>query len=66
MCSEGLYWRCHRRLVSDYLLAQGITVQHIMPDGDLRPHTLTEGARIDGGGLSYPPPEVDQAPSLFE
>ena len=66
MCSEGLYWRCHRRLVSDYLLAQGITVQHIMPDGELRPHTLTEGARIDGGGLSYPPPEGDQMPSLFD
>ena len=66
MCSEGLYWRCHRRLVSDYLLAQRITVQHIMPDGELRPHTLTEGARIDGGGLSYPPPEVDQTPSLFD
>src|SRR5689334_1591593 len=46
MCSEGLYWRCHRRLVADYLLAQGIEVFHIMPDGELRPHTLTEGAVI--------------------
>jgi uncharacterized protein (DUF488 family) len=66
MCSEGLFWRCHRRLVSDYLLAQGVTVQHIMPDGELRPHTLTEGARIDGGGVSYPPPEADQPRTLFE
>jgi uncharacterized protein (DUF488 family) len=66
MCSEGLFWRCHRRLVSDYLLAQGITVQHIMPDGELRPHTLTEGARIDGGELSYPPPQADRTPTLFD
>ena len=50
MCSEGLFWRCHRRLVSDYLLARSIAVQHIMPDGGLRPHSLTPGARIDDGG----------------
>lgn len=65
MCSEGLYWRCHRRLVSDYLLARGDVVQHIMPDGTLRPHTLTEGATIDGDALCYPP-RPDEAPRLFE
>lgn len=54
MCSEGLFWRCHRRLISDYLLAGGLTVQHIMPTGALRPHTLTPGARIEDGELSYP------------
>jgi uncharacterized protein (DUF488 family) len=67
MCSEGLFWRCHRRLVSDYLLARSIAVQHIMPDGDLRPHSLTPGARIDDGGDgSYPPPQAGQTPTLFE
>jgi uncharacterized protein (DUF488 family) len=66
MCSEGLYWRCHRRLVSDYLLAHGITVRHIMPDGELRPHALTEGARIDDSGLSYPPPQEERTPTLFD
>jgi uncharacterized protein (DUF488 family) len=66
MCSEGLFWRCHRRLVSDYLLARGIVVQHIMPDGELRPHTLTEGARVEGGQLSYPPPQEDGTLPLFE
>jgi uncharacterized protein (DUF488 family) len=65
MCSEGLFWRCHRRLVSDYLLVQGYAVQHILPTGELRPHTLTEGARIDGGELSYPPPQAGQTPALF-
>jgi uncharacterized protein (DUF488 family) len=66
MCSEGLYWRCHRRLVADYLLAQAIEVQHIMPDGKLRPHTLTKGALIDDGEVNYPRVQEDQAPTLFE
>ena len=65
MCSEGVFWRCHRRLVSDSLLVRGVTVRHIMPGGDLRPHALTDGAKIEQGELSYPPP-VDSAPSLFE
>jgi uncharacterized protein (DUF488 family) len=66
MCSEGLFWCCHRRLVSDYLLVQGYEVQHVMPTGELRPHTLTEGARADGGELSYPPPQAGRAQTLFE
>jgi uncharacterized protein (DUF488 family) len=54
MCSEGLFWRCHRRLVSDYLLARGHVVRHIMPDGKLQLHTLTPGAAIENGELFYP------------
>jgi uncharacterized protein (DUF488 family) len=54
MCAEGLFWQCHRRLVSDFLLANGVTVQHIMPAGELRPHTLTSGAVIDKGRVTYP------------
>lgn len=65
MCSEGLFWRCHRRLVSDFLLAKGITVQHIMPSGETQPHNLTKGAKIDDGNLSYPPPDADQTQLLF-
>ena len=53
-CAEGLFWRCHRRLVSDFLVANGVAVQHIMPDGKLRPHPLTRGARIESGGVTYP------------
>jgi uncharacterized protein (DUF488 family) len=56
MCSEAVYWRCHRRLVSDYLVANGIAVRHIMPNGDLRPHVLTPGAVVEAGGVRYPAP----------
>jgi uncharacterized protein (DUF488 family) len=54
MCAEGLFWQCHRRLVSDFLMANGVTVQHIMPGGELRPHTLTPGAVVEGGRVTYP------------
>jgi uncharacterized protein (DUF488 family) len=54
MCAEGLFWRCHRRLVSDFLMAKRITVQHIMPNGELRSHKLTAGAVIEAGKVTYP------------
>jgi uncharacterized protein (DUF488 family) len=54
MCAEGLFWQCHRRLVSDILAANGVAVQHIMPTGELRPHTLTGGAVVEGGQVTYP------------
>lgn len=66
MCSEGVYWRCHRRLVSDDLTVRGIEIRHIMPAGGLRPHMMTEGARVEGAELSYPPPPEDRTSSLFE
>ena len=54
MCAEAVFWRCHRRLVSDFLLANGITVQHIMPSGELHTHTLTSGAKVEDGEVTYP------------
>jgi uncharacterized protein (DUF488 family) len=54
MCAEGLFWQCHRRLVSDFLVASGVFVQHIMPSGELRPHKLTAGTVIEGGRVTYP------------
>jgi uncharacterized protein (DUF488 family) len=54
MCAEGLFWQCHRRLVSDFLAANGVSVQHIMPTGELRPHKLTDGAVIDSRQVTYP------------
>jgi uncharacterized protein (DUF488 family) len=54
LCSDGVFWRCHRRLVSDYLSSLGVVVGHIMPSGELHPHTLTNGAILGDPGVSYP------------
>lgn len=66
MCSESVFWRCHRRLVSDFLLMKGFEIQHIMPNGELRPHALTEGAKIEAGGLSYPASSATQKQLPFD
>jgi uncharacterized protein (DUF488 family) len=66
MCSEGLFWRCHRRLVSDFLLMKGISVEHIMPSGELRSHTLTIGAQIEAGRLTYPAARPGKDLPLFD
>ena len=55
MCAEGVWWRCHRRLVADALVARGWVVEHVMPDGRLARHSLTGFAVVGAGGrLSYP------------
>jgi uncharacterized protein (DUF488 family) len=55
MCSEALWWRCHRRIVADYLIACGESVFHIMGRGRLEPARLTPGALIQPGGrVVYP------------
>ena len=55
MCSEAVWWRCHRRIVADYLLANGETVFHIMGRGRLDPARLTPGAAIQSDGtVVYP------------
>jgi uncharacterized protein (DUF488 family) len=53
MCSEGLWWRCHRRIISDHLITRGWHVDHIMPDGKLRPHEIAPFARIVDGRIIY-------------
>ena len=55
MCAEAVWWRCHRRIVSDYLIAAGETVLHIMGGGRVEPAHMTEGARPGpDGALVYP------------
>ncbi len=56
MCSEALWWRCHRALISDFLKAQGVCVLHIMDRGESKPHPYTAPAHVQNGVLSYPPP----------
>jgi uncharacterized protein (DUF488 family) len=53
MCAEQLYFRCHRMLVSDYLLARGHTVLHILDEKPPREHALTKDARVIEGRLVY-------------
>lgn len=55
MCSETLWWRCHRRLIADAAtLLLGFEVRHLTGDGRLAPHRLTDGVRrAEGGGLRY-------------
>ena len=55
MCSEYVWWRCHRRLIADVaVLAHGAPVQHLMPDGRLADHRPAEGAVLDGGAVRWP------------
>lgn len=53
MCAEAVWWRCHRRLVADALVARGIEVRHIISAVEPRRHTLTEFGRIQGGQVTY-------------
>ena len=53
MCSEAVWWRCHRSMISDYLKVKGIDVMHIMGEGKAEPHPFTSAARVVDGELSY-------------
>ena len=55
MCSEALWWRCHRSMVSDYLKLQGWKIMHIMGIGKAEEHSYTAPARIVNGELNYEP-----------
>lgn len=55
LCSETVWWRCHRRLISDAaVLLHGFRVEHLMHDGKFRPHLPTAGVRVtEQGQLRY-------------
>jgi uncharacterized protein (DUF488 family) len=54
MCAEAVWWRCHRQLTADALVARGIEVRHITSASAAPPHTLTEFARATNGKVTYP------------
>ncbi len=60
MCSESVWWRCHRRLIADVaVLGRGVPVAHLMPDGRLADHRPSQGAVVTADGtLRWP--AVDQ------
>jgi uncharacterized protein (DUF488 family) len=54
MCSESVWWRCHRRLLADHLvLVRDLEVLHLMHDGRRTAHVLTQGVRREGEHLVY-------------
>jgi uncharacterized protein (DUF488 family) len=63
MCSEAVWWRCHRSLISDYLKSKGWTVLHIMSTTKAQEHPYTSAARLVNGELRYDP-DVAQQGSL--
>ena len=55
MCAEAVWWRCHRRIVADYLIAQGETVFHILGANKIEPAHITPAAQVSPDGtLAYP------------
>ena len=54
MCAERFWWRCHRRLISDYLVAKGHRVVHIIDESRTVEHKLPEFAKVIDGQLVYP------------
>jgi uncharacterized protein (DUF488 family) len=53
LCSETLWWRCHRRLIADAALARGAHVLHLMKAGDAKPHALSPPAHIVRDRVTY-------------
>lgn len=63
MCAESVWWRCHRRIIADYLLARGEQVFHILGKGHVDPATMTPDAKAEpDGAVLYPvadfPPDI--------
>lgn len=56
MCAEAVWWRCHRRIIADHLLARGHLVVHLMSTASHPPASLTRGAAVDGDRVTYPRP----------
>jgi uncharacterized protein (DUF488 family) len=67
LCAEAVPWRCHRRLISDALVARGLDVRHILGRGRADPHDIDANARLLDGGrrLVYSGP-ADAQGNLFE
>jgi uncharacterized protein (DUF488 family) len=64
MCAETVWWRCHRRIITDYLLAAGETVFHVLGAGHIEPAAINAAARLQAEGhLMYP--AEPGAPTLF-
>jgi uncharacterized protein (DUF488 family) len=54
LCSERLWWQCHRRLLADLFHVRGWEVRHLLEPGKAMPHELTPWAQPEGDTLTYP------------
>ena len=61
MCAEAVWWRCHRRIIADYLLLRGRSVIHLMGEGRTEPARITPAAREREGRLVYPAPDGERS-----
>jgi uncharacterized protein (DUF488 family) len=59
MCSEAVWWRCHRSMIADALHVRGIEVVHILDAKHSVVHPMTSAARVVGGALTYAAPQRD-------
>lgn len=57
MCAEAVWWRCHRRLIADYLLARRWTVVHLLAPGQRQQGVITPGAVVESNGTIHYPAE---------
>ena len=57
MCAEAVWWRCHRRIIADYLMLRGRRVLHLMGEGRADPARITPAATEREGRLVYPAPD---------
>jgi uncharacterized protein (DUF488 family) len=59
MCAEAVWWRCHRRIIADYVIAAGLPVEHILAPGKIEPARLTpDGAIRPDGSVLYRAPTL--------
>ena len=65
MCAEAVWWRCHRRIVSDYLLSRGVEVRHILGPAEPEPASLTPGAVPQPDGTILYSADRQEALPLF-
>ena len=69
MCAEAVWWRCHRSLIADALVARGLGVEHIVDATRVESHVLRPWARVEAGRVTYPgerelfaPPDPEARP----
>jgi uncharacterized protein (DUF488 family) len=60
MCAEAVWWRCHRRIIADYLLLHGREVLHLMEKGRIEPASMTPAAVVQETVIAYPSPPISE------